>query len=387
MNKKNRLIMGRTVFVLLCAVILLTTIGLVMLYSASMVRGDTQFDNSAHFITRQLIWLALALAAGTICTRINLHWVRKAALPLAVFCVLLLVLVRIPGIGFCINGSWRWLRLGPLTVQPSELAKIGMILAVAWWIACQRRYIHRFKRGLLPALGILGVFGGLLIIEPDLGTTVLFGAVGLTMLLLGGARWLHLCGPAGAGFAAMAIFVMNNENRLRRILAFLDPVKYAQGEAWQLSKGLDAFASGGAFGSGLGNSIQKYHYLPEAHTDFILPIIGEELGLGGSLIVLVLFFVIFICGMRIAAHAADDFGRFTALGITLMITCQALINMFVVTGLAPTKGLPLPFISYGGSSLLASSVMTGLLIDAARTALDPAVRARTVLFKDRCHSG
>jgi len=242
------------------------------------------------------------------------------------------------------------------------------------------------KRGLAPALGVMGLFCGLLIIEPDLGTTVLFASVGMMLLLLGGARWIHLFGPAGAGFAALAVFVMNNETRLRRILAFRDPVKYAQGEAWQLSKGLDAFASGGAFGTGLGNSIQKYHYLPESHTDFILPIIGEELGLAGSLIVPILFFVIFICGMRIAARASDDFGRFTALGITLMITVQALINMAVVTGLVPTKGLALPFISYGGSSLLASSIMVGLLINVAHAVLDPKVKARMALFKDRCHS-
>jgi cell division protein FtsW len=236
-------------------------------------------------------------------------------------------------------------------------------------------------------LGLLGLFCGLLIIEPDIGTTALFGAVALLMLWAGDARWFHLLGSAGAGLSALVVFVLHNETRLRRIMAFRDPVKYAQGEAWQLSKGLEAFASGGFPGSGLGNSIQKYHYLPESHTDFILPIIGEELGLTGSLIVLILFFIIFICGMRIAMRASDEFGRFTALGVTLMITVQALINMAVVTGLVPTKGLALPFISYGGSSLLASSVMVGLLINAARTALDPAVKARTALFKDRCHSG
>jgi len=386
MNKKNKTLLGRTIFTLLCAVILLTTIGLVMLYSASMVRGDSDFDNSAHFITRQLRWLAVSLVAGWIAARINLRLVRRATLPAAIVCVLLLVLVRIPGIGLCINGSWRWLRFGPLTVQPSEFAKIGMILLLAWWIASRRRYVHRFRRGLAPALGMLGVFGVLLIIEPDLGTTVLFGAVGMTMLLLGGANWIHIFGPALAGVAALSVFVMNNPNRLRRIMAFRDPEAYAQGEAWQLNRAIDAFAAGGAFGCGLGNSLHKYHYLPEAHTDFILPIIGEELGLAGPLVVLILFFVIFVCGLRIAEHSSDDFGRFTALGITLMITLQALINLAVVTGLVPTKGLPLPFISYGGSSFMSSSIMIGLLINVAHTAIDPARKARTALFKDRCRS-
>jgi cell division protein FtsW len=170
---------------------------------------------------------------------------------------------------------------------------------------------------------------------------------------------------------------------MQRIMAFLDPEKYAQEEAWQLINGLNAFASGGAYGTGLGNSIQKYHYLPEAHTDFILPIIGEEFGLVSTLIVLFLFVIIFICGLRIAARASDDFGRFTALGITLMITFQAVINLAVVTGCMPTKGLALPFISYGGSSLLVSAVMIGILINVAHTAHDPKVKTRTALFKDR----
>lgn len=384
MKSKYSLYMRRTILVLICAVLILATLGLVMLYSSSMVRGDSQYDNTEHFIARQLLWLSVSLMAGIVCARMDLRWVRTAALPMAGFCLLLLILVRIPGIGFRINGSWRWLRFGQLTLQPSEFAKIGLILVMAWWIAPRQRYMHNFKRGLLPALGVLGLFCGLLIIEPDLGTTTLFGTVALLLLLAGGSRWTHLLGIAGAGAGALTVFVLNDPNRMGRIMAFRDSVKYAQGAAWQLSKGLDAFASGGAFGSGLGNSIQKYYYLPESHTDFILPIIGEELGLGGSLSVLILFSIIFICGMRIAARASDSFGRFTALGITLMTTIQALINMAVVTGIVPTKGLALPFISYGGSSLLVSSAMVGLLINVAHEVLDPKDKARQALFKDRC---
>jgi cell division protein FtsW len=385
MNGKNSLFMRWTILVLICAVLLLATIGLVMLYSSSMVRGDSQHHNAEYFITRQLLWLSVSMMAGIASARIDLRWVRTVALPLAGLCVLLLILVRIPEVGHCINGSWRWLRFGPLTVQPSEFAKIGMILAMAWWIGPRQRYLPNFKRGLLPALGVMGLFCGLLIIEPDLGTTTLFGVVALTLLLAGGARWTHLLGAAGAGAGALTVFVLNDPHRLGRLMAFHNPEKYAKA-GWQLSKGLEAFASGGAFGSGLGNSIQKYYYLPESHTDFILPIIGEELGLGGSLIVLILFFIIFICGMRIAVRASDSFGRFTALGITLMISVQALINMAVVTGLVPTKGLALPFISYGGSSLLVSSIMVGLLINVAHEVLDPKVKARMALFKDRCRT-
>jgi len=179
------------------------------------------------------------------------------------------------------------------------------------------------------------------------------------------------------------LLLAHNPNRVERFGAFLRPEEHAQGAAWQLINGLIAFASGGAYGTGLGNSIQKYHYLPEAHTDFILPIIGEEFGLIATLVVLILFVVIFICGLRIAARASDDFGRFTALGITLMITVQAMINLAVVTGCVPTKGIALPFISYGGSSLLVSSAMVGILINVAHTARDPKEKNRTALFKDR----
>lgn len=374
--------MQRTISVLIAAVLILITIGLVMLFSASMVRG-AQINDPAYFVKHQGVWLLLALVVVGICARMDLRWMRLAALPLAGACALMLLLVRIPGIGTNIKGSWRWFCLGPINVQPSEFAKIGVILAFAWWISRRRRYMHTFKRGLLPPLAALGLFAVLLLAEPDFGTTILTGLVCFVLLFAGGVRPLHLFGFAGAGLMGLGVLLLHNENRMRRIFAFLDPEKYEQDQAWQLINGLRAFASGGAYGVGLGNSIQKYDYLPEAHTDFILPIIGEELGLAATLLVLILFMIIFICGMRIAARASDDFGRFTALGCTLMITFQAMINLAVVTGCMPTKGLALPFISYGGSSLLVSAAMIGLLINVAHTALDPQEKKRIALFKDR----
>ncbi|MCC7299601.1 MAG: putative lipid II flippase FtsW [Verrucomicrobia bacterium] len=375
--------MQRTIFVLIGAVLILATLGLIMLFSASMVRGDAQYGNPAYFVTRQLSWMTLSLIAGLACARIDLRWFRKFNLPIAVICIFFLILVRIPGVGIEINGSWRWIHLGPLNIQPSEFAKIGIIFTTAWWISRRRRYMHTFKRGLLPPIAGLGLCAVLLMIEPDFGTTVLVGLVVMVSLYIGGARLSHLGGLAAIGSAAMAVKLMHNANRMDRITAFLHPEENAQGAAWQLINGLNAFASGGPYGVGLGNSIQKYHYLPEAHTDFILPIIGEELGLAATLVVLLLFVVIFICGLRIAARASDDFGRFTALGITLLITFQATINLAVVTGSMPTKGLALPFISYGGSSLIVSSAMVGLLINVAHTARDPKAKTRTALFKDR----
>ena len=371
--------MQRTITILIAAVLILITIGMVMLFSASMVR----YENSEYFVLRQMVWMIVALVAAVVCARTDLHWVRKIALPLAACCFVALVLVRIPGIGRDINGSWRWIRLGPLTVQPSEFSKIGMIFASAWWISRRRRYMHTFRRGILvPMLG-LGLFAGLLLVEPDFGTTVLTSLVVVTLLYASGVRPAHLLGFGAAGAAGFIVILLHNPNRMGRIFAFLDTEKYAQGEAWQLVNALNAFAAGGRWGTGLGNSIQKYHYLPEAHTDFIFPIIGEELGLIATLSIVFLFLVIFICGLRIAARANDDFGRFTALGCTLMITLQALINLAVVTGSMPTKGLALPFISYGGSSLLVCCSMIGLLVNVAHTARSPKAKKRNALFKDK----
>ncbi len=373
----------RTIITLIAAVLVLATVGVIMMFSASLVRGESSYENTEYFLVRQLIWLFISLMAAIVCTRIDLVLLRKIALPAAAVCALLLVLVRIPGIGHNINGSWRWLKFGPLTIQPSEFSKIGIILAAAWWISRRRRYMHTFKRGILVPIIGLGMFAGLLMVEPDFGTTMLVGLVGLTLLFIGGARPRYLFGFTAAGAAAFGLILMHNANRMRRITAFLDPEKYAQGEAWQLINALNAFASGGAYGTGLGNSIQKQFYLPEAHTDFIFPIIGEELGLIATFSVLLLFVVIFICGLRIASRANDDFGRFTALGVTLMITLQAIINLAVVTGSMPTKGLALPFISYGGSSLLVCSAMIGMLVNVAHTARSPKSKKKTALFKDK----
>lgn len=375
----------RTITLLIAAVLILASIGLVMLASASMIKGasESQFQNDpTYFWFRQLRWMGISLVAAFVSTRVPVVWMKRVAVPLAAVCAVLLVLVRIPGIGVCINGSWRWFRIGPFTLQPSEFAKIGVILLASWWIARNRRYMHTFQRGMLIPMCGLGLFALLLVIEPDFGTAFLFGAVVILMLFIAGSRIQYLLALGLLGSSALGVVVWHNPNRMRRIMAFLDPEKYAQEEAWQLVNALNAFASGGVRGSGLANSIQKHYYLPEAHTDFIFPIIGEELGLVATLSILVLFIVIFFCGLRIFSRASDDFGRFTALGCTLMLTLQALINLAVVTGCMPTKGLALPFISYGGSSFIASSVMTGMLVNIAHTARHPKEKKRMALFKD-----
>jgi cell division protein FtsW len=371
--------MRKTLSLFIAIVLILVTLGILILASAS----STERDDAGYFVKRQLLWLAFAFCGAAVAARFDYRHYQKLAVPLALFSVLLLFLVRIPGIGTNINGSWRWLKFGPLTVQPSEIAKLGIIMLFAWWIARNQRRIDELKRGVVIPFAMLGTFAVLLLVEPDFGTTMLVSSVVVGMMFLGGVSIAPLLLTGLVGLFGVLIMIFQNPERMSRILAFLDPQKYHNDKAWQLINSLRAFASGELVGVGFGNSMQKYDYLPEAHTDFIFPIIGEELGLITSLTVVLMYAVLFIFGMKIAFNARDDFGRFVAFGITLMITMQALINFAVVTGCVPTKGLALPFISYGGSSLLISGVMVGILINIAFTGGRPSSAASRNLFKDR----
>ncbi|WP_372796081.1 putative lipid II flippase FtsW [Pontiella sp.] len=371
--------MRRTISLFIAIVLILVTLGVLVLASAS----SAKYDDASYFVKRQLMWLALAFCAAAVTARLDYAHYRKLAIPLASVSVLLLVLVRIPGIGTMINGSWRWLRIGPITVQPSEIAKVGVIMLFAWWIARNQRRIDELKRGVIIPFGMLAVFAVLLVIEPDFGTTMLVSSVAVSMMFLGGVSLAPLLITGVLGLLGVVILIFQNKERMARILAFLDPQKYEQDKAWQLINSLRAFAGGDVGGVGFGNSMQKYHYLPEAHTDFIFPIIGEELGLVASLMVVIMYLLLFVFGLRIALNAKDDFGRLLAYGITLMITIQALINFAVVTGCVPTKGLALPFISYGGSSLVISGAMIGMLINVAHSGMkSPSTSSRNP-FKDR----
>jgi len=371
--------MRRTISLLIAVVLILVTLGVLVLASAS----SAKYDDATYFVKRQLIWLAIAFCGAAVAARFDYTRYKKLAIPIAAFSVVLLMLVRIPGIGHTINGSWRWLKLGPLTIQPSEIAKLGVIMLFAWWLARNQRRIDELKRGVLIPFGMLAVFAVLLVIEPDFGTTMLVSSVAVGMMFLGGVSVAPLLVTGLVGLMGVLLLIFQNPERMSRILAFLDPQKYEKDKAWQLINSLRAFAGGEVAGVGFGNSMQKYHYLPEAHTDFIFPIIGEELGLIASLIVVFLYVVLFALGTRVALRARDDFGRLLGLGITLMITIQALINFAVVTGCVPTKGLALPFISYGGSSLLVSSVMIGILINIARSGMKSPAKSSNNPFKDR----
>lgn len=351
--------MKKTVTFLTAIVLLLAMLGLIMLASASPVQSSSIFHDP--FVKRQAGSFLVGLAAFFLVAGIDYRIWKKAAIPLALVTIVLLVLVLIPSVGLNIKGSRRWLPLGIINMQPSEIAKLALILLMGWWMSRVQRKASSPMHGLVWPLLLMASLTGLVFIEPDFGTSILLAAVAFTMMFVGGSRIGLLLVTGVFGFAGFAILVMMDAERMRRIIAFMSPDKYAKDEAFQLLNAIYAFVVGGATGVGLGGSLQKHHYLPEAHTDFIFAIVGEEMGLIASLGVLGLFIAFFICGLRISLRAPDSFGRLVAFGITTMIALQAALNMGVVTGVLPTKGLPLPLISYGGTSMAITLVMVGLL--------------------------
>lgn len=353
--------------ILILVVGILVLFGLVMLVSTSGPQGEKLFDNPYYFTQRQTAWLLLGLVAAAFGAKVDYHRWMKMAWPLLAVTLVLLALVYVPGIGLNIKGSHRWIRLpAGLSFQPSELAKFTAINALALWFGTKRRERSGFVGGILVPGAILGSMLALIVFETDFGATVLIGATGGAMMFVAGAPFLYLLPVGVLAGTGLGWMIKENPERMARILAFLDPEKYVDGEAYQLMNALYAFVVGGAWGVGLGESLQKRFYLPEAHTDFIFAIIGEELGIGASVGVVLLFVVFMLCGLRISGRAADVGGRLMAFGITILITVQAAINIGVVTGRLPTKGLPLPFISFGGTSLVVTLFMTGVLLNIAK---------------------
>ena len=312
------------------------------------------------------------------CAAIDYQTLKKLHIPsiLAVLAVLSLILVLTPQFGKTINGSQRWFKIGG---QPSELAKVAFIIFLAWYGERNLRRMDDFWRGLAIPGAVIGVFVVLLFLEPDWGTAMLFAALGGAMLMLSGVRWLHALPPVLLGILALSFMLWENPVRRERVMAFLYPEKYKETVGFQTYQAKLAFGAGGLTGKGLGNGRQKRGFVPEHHTDFILSVIGEELGLIATLAVVAGFAGIVICGANIARGAPDDFGRLLASGITLLFGLQAFINIGVVTGSLPNKGISLPFISYGGSNLLAMMMCAGLLFSVARTAASssPAERKLT----------
>jgi cell division protein FtsW len=357
--------------------LVLCLFGAVMILSASAMTAEHQFGRSYIFLLRQAAWLLIGLFGMFVLMRTDYRKLREPSVIYPVVCVVLLLLV---GTFFLdkSHATHRWIRFGPVGIQPSELAKLAVILYLAWFLDLRRRnkatmeFCKKdFLQTILPAIGPVLIYVVLILAQPDLGTSVDIVLIATAILFVAGLSWKWLAVGAAAALPALILLITQVSYRQARMLAFLDPGSDSQGAGFQLLQSLIAVGSGGFTGVGLMESKQKLFYLPEAHTDFIYAVISEELGFLGAMIVIALFAIYGWRGMRAAFGAPDNFGRLLALGITAMVLCQALINFAVVLGMVPTKGIPLPFISYGGSSLIVMLLATGVLLNISQQATEP----------------
>jgi cell division protein FtsW len=354
-------------YVLLVAVIALVALGVVMVYSASSVRAYFASDDASMYGVQQLIWAALGLTVMLAASRLDFRWLRFGAIPAYLISMALLIAVLVPDIGTSVAGSRRWIYVpGIGGFQPAELAKLAVVLYLAHWLDRRGRAASSFWNGFLPFVLLVAPGFLLIAIEPDLGTAGVFFAAALAVFFMAGANLLHLSAIAAAGVAAASAMIMSTPYQWIRLQEFLNPESDPLGKGYNALQGLMALALGGVTGLGLGASRQKYLYLPAPSTDFIFAIIGEEWGFLGSLAVIALFLLIAYQGYKIAIHAPDTFSGLLACGITTWLVVQAFINMAVVTALAPVTGIPLPFISYGGSSLTINLVAVGILLSISR---------------------
>ncbi len=348
--------------------VVLLSIGVVMVYSASAIVAADRFHDPYFFLKKQLFWALLGAGCLWLMLRLDYRRLERWVLPLLVAALALLVLVLIPPIGQAINGTRRWIRLGPVSFQPAELAKLALVVYLAAFLARRRETLEDFRRDLLPPLAVAGVLAALVFAQPDLGNCLTLLVLTFALLFLAGGRVRHLGLVLAPALPLVAIAVWMAPYRLRRITAFLDPWSDPRGSGFQIIQSWLALGNGGLFGRGIGASTQKLFYLPEPHTDFIFAILGEELGFLGALVVVALFVVLVWRGLRIGLRAPEPFGAYLALGITVLIATQTLVNLGVVTGLLPTKGLPLPFVSFGGSALLVTMLSTGVLLNISQYA-------------------
>ncbi|MCX7819388.1 MAG: putative lipid II flippase FtsW [Kiritimatiellae bacterium] len=354
--------------VLVLLVISLAAAGLMVLASASAAYAEHRFRDPAYLIQRQIMWAAVAAVVGLIASVVDYHRWRPWAVPLLVVSAVLLILCFVPGVGVRRNGASRWISLGFGLFQPSELTKFVMVLFLSWWIHRNERRVAGLQDGIVIPMAVMGTVLGLVLIEPDFGTTMLVFLIGVLLLYLGGAHVGYLAVLGALVSGGFAVLVFSDQERMERMLAYLHPERHVEGAAHQLVEAMRAFSLGGVAGVGLDNSVQKHFWLPESHTDFIFPIIGEELGLWATLAFLAAYLGILLCGTWIGWRAPDTFGRLLAWGITLTIVAQALLNIGVVTGCLPTKGIALPLVSYGGSSLAVTGLMIGVLLNVGRHA-------------------
>jgi cell division protein FtsW len=349
----------------------LLALGVLMVLDTTYFLGREKTGDPFHFLRLHLLHIAVGLAACAMLSQFSLAGLRRLVIPLVAISLALLIAIWIPGVGVERGGARRWVHLGPLVAEPSELVKFALVFALAAFLARRQEVIHDFKQGPLRVFVIVAPIALLILRQPDFGTTVMLVLILFAMLFAAGARPAHLGAAGGTALAILALQAVAKPYRMRRFAAFLDPWRTARGAGFQLIQSFIALGNGGGWGQGLGVGRQKMFYLPQAHTDFVFAVVVEDLGIAGALAIFILFGTILFRGMRIAREEPDTFASLLAAGLTALLSLQALINMAVVIGLVPTKGLPLPFLSYGGTSIVMALAELGVLLALSRR---PAVR-------------
>ncbi|MFH1361327.1 MAG: putative lipid II flippase FtsW [bacterium] len=360
-------------YIFVFAVLALVAVGLIMIFSASPTMG-LKINDTYFFIKRHLFYLLLGGLALYFGLSLDLKTLKKRSGLIFAVSIFLLLLLFVPGVGKKISGATRWINLVFISFQPSEFFKFAMILYLANLLANKGAKLQDFVQGLLPVLVLIGLVLGVIILQPDLGTAIAIAGTSFVMLFAANARLAHLSLLGGVGVTLIAVLSVTSPYRLRRMVAFLDPWKDPQGSGFHIIQSLLAVGSGGFSGLGLGASKQKFFYLPQQFTDFIFAILCEELGLLGGVAVLILFIIFVVRGFRIAMNAPDSFSLLLATGLVAWLAIQALMNIMVVLGLLPTTGIPLPFISYGGTATIMNLLAVGILINISLASPLPAKR-------------
>ncbi len=353
--------------ILLYTTFALLIFGLIMIASAGVAYGETNFGDAYYFFKRQLLVGVLpGLAILYVTQKINYQFWKKIAFPFFVASVLALVLVLIPGTGTTVYGASRWLRLGAFSFQPAEMLKLSLVIYLAAWLESRKEKVKDLYEGLIPFLIIVGIVSFLLVKQPDIGTLGVVIIIAMSIFFVSGSKILHLVSLAGAGVAAFIVLIKTEAYRMNRLLVFLHPELDPRGIGYQINQALLAIGSGGILGVGLGHSLQKFNYLPEPVGDSIFAIIGEELGMVGEIFLILLFLALAMRGLKIAKNAPDTFSKLVAVGIVAWITFQAFINIAAISGLIPLTGIPLPFVSYGGTSIVFLLASIGILLNISK---------------------
>jgi cell division protein FtsW len=348
---------------LLFPVLFLVGVGIVMVYSASSALALKKFGTSYYFLKKQTVFALLGIVVMVVSCHIPYRLFRSLTYPMLILAIMFLAVILFSGFGYSAGGAKRWFRIAGFTFQPSEFARFALVIYLAYSMSRKIDRIKEFNVGFLPHVLVLALFAVLIILQPDFGSVAIFGAITWIMLFVGGVRITYLLGSMVLVLPAAYYMMTGADYRIGRIMSFMNPWQYSGDKGYQVIHSLLAFGTGGIWGAGIGKGYQKLFYLPEPHTDFIFSVIGEELGLLGVLIILGLYIVILWRGISIARNSSDAFGSFVAVGLTSAMGLQICVNMGVALGLLPTKGLTLPFLSYGGTSLLMNMASIGVLMN------------------------